>query len=290
MLTLKQLIQRESEKLLRVSDSPVLDVELLVLSVLKQDRSFLYAYPQALVDVDQLQKIESLMSRRLNGEPIAYILGHKEFWSLDFLVTPDVLIPRPETELLVEQALLLGRISNPRDLAAGSIQKNVLDLGTGSGAIAIAIAKEKPAWHVTATDVSGAALKIAKENAHRHNVHNISFLQGSWFEALAPSLKFDIIISNPPYIAKKDPHLLQGDVRFEPCSSLVAGEDGLDDIRLIIEQAVFYLKDGGCVMLEHGYDQAEKVAKILKKNRYTHVQSMKDFAGNDRVTMAVRPR
>jgi release factor glutamine methyltransferase len=252
-MELKKFVHDQGKLLSRVSDTPELDAELLVLSVLKQERTFLYAYPEALIDANQCQKIEALILRRLNGEPIAYILGQKEFWSLDFWVTKDVLIPRPETEVLVECALAVmdidikqssfpqRRESSPLWIPAfaGMTTQGMtlLDLGTGSGAIAISIAKEKPDWNITATDFSEAALNIARQNAQRHQVQNISFFQGSWFDALPASMRLDVIVSNPPYIAEHDAHLSQGDVRFEPKSALVSGADGLDDIRCIIEGA-----------------------------------------------------
>ncbi len=217
---------------------------------------------------------DALLERRLQGEPVAYILGEREFFGLKFKVTPDTLIPRPDTELLVELALQ----HMPENKGW-----RVLDMGTGSGAIALSIAHSRPDAEVTAADASGAALDVARENAGRLGVRNISFLQSDWFSALSGQ-RFDLIVSNPPYIAAADRHLTQGDVRFEPLSALASGADGLDDIRKIVGQAGAYLEHGAWLLLEHGYDQAAQVRDLLHQNGFVEIFSEKDIAGIDRVS------
>jgi release factor glutamine methyltransferase len=221
-----------------------------------------------------------MLQRRLQGEPIAYILGEREFFGLSLKVTPATLIPRPETELLVELAL-------QRIPVHGHFR--VLDLGTGSGAIAISIAKNRPDANVVAVDASEAALQVARENAQRLGVANTSFLQSEWFSELGGQ-RYDLIISNPPYVAAGDVHLSQGDVRFEPVSALASGADGLDDIRRIAGQAGDFLEPGGRLLLEHGYDQAAQVRDLLTKNGFLEVFSAKDIAGIDRVSGGASPR
>ena len=218
---------------------------------------------------------EALLKRRLNGEPVAYILGKREFYGLDFTVTPDTLIPRLDTETLVEVAL---------EKIPANQSCTVLDLGTGSGAIAIAIAKHRPQAKVTAVDQSLKALAVAQGNARRLGVANVQLVLSDWFSALGGQT-FDVIVSNPPYIAKDDPHLNQGDLRFEPTSALVAGEDGLDCIRQIINRAKQYLNPQGWLMFEHGYDQAEKVAQLLKSANFDSVTSVADLSGILRVIL-----
>ena len=251
-----------------------IDIELLLAVVLNQSRSFLYAHPEYELSLVQKENFDLLYERRISGEPIAYILGKKEFWSFELTVNQNVLIPRPETETLVEVALnKLGR-----EPAA------VADLGTGSGAIAIALAHECPNWAVVATDISEAALKLARHNVMQLQLKNIEFYCGDWGGAL-PRKKFDLIISNPPYIAQNDPHLQQGDVRFEPKIALEAG-DGLSELQKIIIQAKEYLKIGGLLMLEHGYDQSEKVQNLLHQNKYQNIMPYKDLADIYRIVVA----
>lgn len=216
---------------------------------------------------------EGLLSRRIDGEPVAYIIGKREFYGLELRVTPDTLIPRPDTETLVETALH----NIPEDTPC-----QVLDLGTGTGAIALAIAKNRPLAHVTAVDQSSAALAIAQDNADTLSIHNVSFLQSDWFSALSEQ-KFDMIVSNPPYIEAGDPHLQQGDLRFEPRTALASGKDGLDDIRAIIHHAPQYLQAAGWLILEHGYLQAGAVSTILHRS-FSNIRTKQDIAGHDRVT------
>ncbi|MNZ62728.1 Release factor glutamine methyltransferase [compost metagenome] len=218
------------------------------------------------------------MQRRRSGEPVAYILGQQGFWKLDLEVAPHTLIPRPDTELLVETAL---------DLLPATPAK-VLDLGTGSGAIALALASERPAWQVTAVDRVLEAVALAERNRQRLHLSNVSVLSSHWFSALKEH-RYTLIISNPPYIAAADPHLAEGDVRFEPASALVAGTDGLDDLRLIIGQAPQHLETGGWLMLEHGYDQADAVRDLLLSQGFEEVHSRKDLGGHERISLGRLP-
>lgn len=254
-----------------------LEAEILLAHVLQVSRSYLYTFAEKKLSDAEEKTFFQLIDKRLQGEPVAYLTGHREFWSLDFHVTPDVLIPRPETEILVEQVLHL--VKNEK--------AQIADLGTGSGAIALALAHEKPNWQVHATDESEAALNVARLNAKRLELPQVQFHLGKWCEAL-PQIFFDAIVSNPPYIAENDEHLSQGDLRFEPRLALVSGQDGLKDLHQIIQQAKAYLKSGGYLLLEHGFDQAEKVATLFKKAGYTHIIRQVDLAGLERVTIACR--
>jgi len=238
-------------------------------------RAWLVTHENDALEANIHAGFEALLKRRLNGEPVAYILGKREFYGLDFTVTPDTLIPRPDTETLVEAAL---------EKIPANQSCTVLDLGTGSGAIAIAIAKHRPQAKVTAVDQSLKALAVAQGNARQLGVANVQLVLSDWFGALGGQI-FDVIVSNPPYIAKDDPHLNQGDLRFEPTSALAAGEDGLDCIRQIINQAEQHLSPQGWLMFEHGYEQAEKVAQLLKSANYDSVTSVADLSSILRVTL-----
>jgi release factor glutamine methyltransferase len=220
-----------------------------------------------------------LVSRRLNGEPIAYILGYREFYGLSFKVSPATLIPRPDTETLVETAL--SKLPQQERVA-------VLDLGTGSGAIALAIAKHRPLCSVLALDASEAALAVAKNNADRLSIVNANFLQSDWFSELGLQ-RFELIVSNPPYIEEHDAHLSQGDLRFEPVSALASGKDGLNDIRRIISDCLVYLKPQGWLMLEHGYNQAHAVSALMAEHGLVSVETIQDLSGTDRVTIGRNP-
>lgn len=250
-----------------------LDAEVLLGFVLQKDRSYLYAHPNDMIDTEVFAV---LLKRRLAGEPIAYLTGRKAFWGLDFMVTADVLIPRPETELLVEQVLALNDEQHSLTIA---------DLGTGSGAIALSVAYEKPDWQIIATDQSEKALDVARQNAKQFNLQNVQFYQGHWCEAL-PNLQFDCILSNPPYIDVNDVHLKQGDVRFEPKDALIADQQGLADIDCILKNAKRFLKPKGHLMLEHGYQQAQAVLALCKRHGYRDCLTLKDLAGHDRVMLA----
>jgi release factor glutamine methyltransferase len=257
------------------SGSAQLDAELLLLQVLQRPRSYLLSNANDILDASHTLTLRGLLQRRACGEPIAYLVGHKEFWSVALAVTPAVLIPRPETELVVERALALHDASIAR----------VADLGTGSGAIALACAAERPLWRVVGTDASAAALAVAEQNRTVLQLANVEFRHGSWCQAL-PTGAFDLILSNPPYIAASDPALADPALRCEPVAALASGLDGLDDLREIILTAFSHLLPGGALVLEHGAGQAADVANLLVKAGYAHVRCHPDLAGLDRVTEA----
>ncbi len=276
MTTIAQCLKR-SEELLGVSDSAQLDIQLLLASCIEQSRTFLITWPERELTEEQLAAFGSLVERRKHGEPIAYLIKQQGFWSLDLSVSPTTLIPRPETELLVEQALIF--------LSAKAHSK-IVDLGTGSGAIALALAKELPVSEVLGVDIDQASVGLAKNNAARNNIGNVSFILSSWYTEV--SGLFDLIVSNPPYIAADDPHLTQGDVRFEPVRALIGGIDGLDDLRIIIHQAPHYLHTGGALMVEHGYDQKQAVSQLFKQTEFVDICCYQDLAGQDRITVGVK--
>ncbi len=255
------------------SDTAALDAEVLLCHVLGKERVYLYTWPERELDSEQLSAFNQLLARRRQGEPVAYITGVREFWSLPLKVNPSTLIPRPDTERLVEVAL--------EALSDGPF--NVVDLGTGTGAIALALASERLNWQVTGVDQSADAVRLAQQNAQLNQLQRVQFREGSWCEDL-PSASFDLIVSNPPYIADSDPHLSQGDVRFEPASALVSPEQGLQDIVQIAKQSTRCLKTGGWLMVEHGFQQACAVRKIFEMEGYCSVSSFQDLSGNDRVT------
>jgi release factor glutamine methyltransferase len=252
-----------------------LEVDILLADLLQVNRSSLHAWPERELTAEQQHHFQQRIHRRCLGEPIAYIVGHREFWSLDFIVTPDTLIPRMETELLVERVLALFQ-----DLPA----RTIADLGTGSGAIALSIAKERPHWTVHATDCMSAALQVARLNAERFGISNAILHEGDWCQAL-PVLHFDAIISNPPYIGPGDPDLSQAVAQYEPHSALLSGLDGLEDIQKIIQQARSFLCEGGYLLLEHGYQQARAVRRLMEDAGYSNIVLYQDLAGLDRVTM-----
>ena len=278
MLTIKHNLISSVALLSALSDSAQLDCELLLCFVLNQTRSYLHTWPDKKLSTDEINKFKALVERRVKGEPIAHILGERGFWSLNLKVTSDTLIPRPDTERLVELAL---------DIIPENSQWEILDLGTGSGAIALSLAKDKPACFITATDRSIAALNIARLNADKNQIANVEFIQSNWFAALSEKgpQQFNMIVSNPPYIKENDPHLKQGDVRFEPLSALTAGADGLDDIRTIIKSSQQHLHKNGVLLLEHGYDQAEAVCELLKAANFSEVSYFKDYNDNPRVSI-----
>jgi release factor glutamine methyltransferase len=264
-------------------DSPTarLDVELLLAAALGKPRSFLHTWPERIVSTEAALMFASYLQRRRTGEPVAYILGQQGFWKLDLEVAPHTLIPRPDTELLVEVALEL-HAATPSQAPV-----TVLDLGTGTGAIALALAHDRSFWDVTAVDRVPEAVALAERNRHRLHLDNATVLNSHWFSALE-GRRFDLIVSNPPYIASADPHLVDGDVRFEPSSALVAGVDGLDDIRLIIAQAPRHLEVDGWLLLEHGYDQAAAVRDLMASQGFERVQSRMDLGGHERITLGRR--
>jgi release factor glutamine methyltransferase len=278
-LTIAGLIKNAVAQLQAVSDSPLLDAEVLLAEVLEKPRSYLYAWPQQQVAAADLQAFEQSLQRRSAGEPIAYITGHREFWSLDLIVSPATLIPRPDTELLVELAL---------QHIAPATRSAIADLGTGSGAIALAIARERPQACVVASDISAAALAVARINAARLKIVNVRFVQGDWGEALHGAM-FDVIVANPPYIEDNSPYLLCGDVRFEPRQALTAGADGLSALRIIIEQAAAHLQTGGWLLFEHGHEQGAAAGELLHSAGYINVSDFADMAGHSRVSIARKP-
>ena len=271
------------------SSTARIEVQCLLQHVLQVNRAYLLTYPERPLNGEQQACYASLLARRMNGEPIAYILGEREFFGLDFRVTPATLIPRPDTELLVE--LALQRIPSPGLSATLSRERErgwgrgfrVLDLGTGSGAIALSIAHARSDAEVTAVDASNEALEVAQNNAQRLNIPNTRFVHSDWFSALQGE-HFDLIVSNPPYIEDADAHLEQGDLRFEPRSALASGSDGLDDIRRIIADAKTHLNADGWLLLEHGFDQAERVRELLSLAGYAEVFSAHDLGGIERVS------
>ncbi|MGD9787327.1 MAG: peptide chain release factor N(5)-glutamine methyltransferase [Sulfuricellaceae bacterium] len=256
-----------------------IEAQALLGHALDQPRSWLLAHDTDELSPDQEQHCRELLERRLGGEPVAYILGEREFYGLDFRVTPAVLIPRPETELLVE--LALARI--PQNDAV-----RVLDLGTGSGAVAVTVAKLRPCAQVVGVDASASALEVAAENGRRLGAANVVLKQGDWFSGLEGE-SFRLIVSNPPYIAADDPHLRQGDLRFEPSSALASGPDGLDDIRRIVAAAPEHLEAGGWLLFEHGWDQTPRCREMLAASGFTEVGSATDLAGIERVSFGRKP-
>ncbi len=277
--TLRSALLAASDKLAAISDSPRLDAELLLCHVLQVNRSHLLAWPEKQLDPIQEKTFVELTTRRQRGEPVAYLIGEQEFWSLTLKVTPATLIPRPETETLVEQAL--------QHLPADTRVK-VADLGTGSGAIALAIASERPLAEVYAVDMSHEALAVAQANARQHDLTNVHFAQSHWLDGIGET-DFDMICSNPPYVAPGDPHLTLDSLPFEPQSALVATEEGLADLRYIIEQSQHHLKKGGWLLLEHGWDQAARV-RTMMQGPYNRIHSVKDLAGIERITLGCLAR
>lgn len=257
-----------------VGDESAREAELLLGHALGRDRAWLYAHADDALAADDAVRFHALLVRRASGEPVAYLIGRREFWSLDLTVTPDVLIPRPETELLVQ--LALRRISQ-----SGEVE--IADLGTGSGAVALAIARERPRARVLATDASAAALAVARGNAERLGIGNVEFAQGNWCTALGTG-KFDLIVSNPPYIAETDKHLAQGDLRFEPFAALASGADGLDAIRAIAGGARAHLKPGAWLLFEHGFDQGTVARDVLSRNGFVEVFTALDLEQRERVS------
>lgn len=251
-----------------------MDAELLLAEVLGRDRTWLFTWPEHPLAPDQSARFETLVERRAAGEPVAYLVGRRAFWSLDLAVTPATLIPRPDTELLVEQAL--ARLPDEGRCEAA-------DLGTGSGAIALALAIERPDCRLHAVDASADALAVARENARRHGIANVTFLHGSWYEPLAGH-RLRMVVSNPPYVCDNDPHLGEGDLRFEPRAALCSGADGLEAIRAIIAGAPGHLLPGGWLLLEHGCDQGAVVRELLGAGGLDEIFTARDLPGHERVS------
>lgn len=256
------------------------DIKILLLQIIGQNTTFLISHPDYVLTEKQFSEFNENLAKLKQGMPLAYVLGNQPFWSLEFIVNEHTLIPRADTEVLVEQILQKGQ----KMMQGLSMDLSVLDMGTGSGAIGVSVQHEQPDWQVTATDVSAEALKVAKKNAKTHNV-KVDFFLGSWFDALPKQAKkFHIIASNPPYIDPTDEHLK--DLTHEPISALIADRNGMQDIIHIISHAKSYLYDNAWLMLEHGYDQATLVQQEFAINGYTNIVTVKDYGGNDRVTIA----
>lgn len=272
--SLQSLLIAANEQLSTTSETAMLDAEVLLCHCLNKNRSFLRAWPEHQPNAPQIAQFQMLVEQRSQGTPVAYLTGQREFWSRNFKVSPDVLIPRPDTELLIELSLSLLPTDRPC---------KIIDLGTGSGIIAVTLAAERPLAQVFASDLSSAALEIARYNAQQLNTGNVSFVQSNWFDNIEET-GFDLVLSNPPYIADNDPHLKMGDVRFEPDSALISAENGLQDIRQLAEQARLHLKDYGQLLVEHGYNQQTEVQAIFNELGYRQVNTHADISGNPRVT------
>jgi release factor glutamine methyltransferase len=272
-LTTQDLLARGTSRLGGLSDSPGLDAELLLAHALGRQRARLKSHPEDVAEPAASSRFAEYIERRARGEPIAYIVGYKHFWTLQLTVSPAVLVPRPETELLVERALSL----RPQNTG------NVVDLGTGSGAIALALASERPQWHVTATDISADALAIARANAQGHALERVEFVLGSWFAPLE-GRRFDVVVSNPPYIGAEEPEMQSPSLRYEPRGALSPEGDALASLRAIARAAPMSLEPGGWLLLEHGSSQAAEVARELVACGFRHVRSHRDLAGHERMT------
>ena len=282
LLTVSQVLLDAQQRLTLISsdaNEARLEAQLLLQTALNVDRAWLISHENDALQPNIHAEFQASLLRRLQGEPIAYILGYREFFGLELIVTPATLIPRPDTETLVEAAL--AKLSKDKPHL-------VLDLGTGSGAIALAIAQNRPQANVIAVDASISALEIAKKNAQHLNISNIQFQESNWFDVLEHE-RFNVIVSNPPYIEENDTHLKQGDLRFEPITALASGTDGLNDIRQIIANCLVYLNPQGWLMLEHGYQQAEIVADLMANTGLVDIATIQDLGGNDRVTIGRNP-
>lgn len=276
MPTIQQTLIRGFEQLKTTVESPQLEAELLLAHVMDSSRTQLRTWPERVLTEQQLTTYSMLIDKRLHGQPIAYLIGKQGFWSLDLMVTSHTLIPRPETELLVELAL---------DRIPVDCHWRIADLGTGTGAIALALAQERPLCQFLATDKFDDALEVARENARENNITNIQFIKSNWFEKLLTHPPFHMIVSNPPYIPQADPHLQQGDVRFEPDSALVSGVSGLDDIASIIQQSTAHLKKDAWLLIEHGYDQSEAVVNLMQTSLFHSISDINDLNQQPRVIM-----
>lgn len=275
MITYKGLVDDATKQIYSQSDTPRIDAEVLIQHVTGQSMAWLIAYGDTPASAEHIKSFYELVRRRGHGEPVAYITGVRDFWTLTLKVDENVLIPRPDTEALVDSAL---------ESLARDQSLDVLDLGTGSGAIALSIAKERSMAKVIATDLHDGALNVAKANAVDNDINNVEFRQGGWFEPIDGKEQFDLIASNPPYVEPGDAHLSQGDLRFEPITALVAGNQGLADLHNIIENAPRFLKDGATLIVEHGYNQAEQVAEAFSKNGFQHIELVKDINDLPRCT------
>ncbi len=274
--TIQQQLDWATQALTSISDSPRLDSEILLAYCLHKDRSYLMTWPDKTLEAERIDCFRDLVQRRLEPQPVAYLVGSREFYSLELKTTPETLVPRPETEMFVDMVLeLVETLDEP----------HILELGTGTGAIALSIKQHNPQSHVIATDESSPALSIARENALKHKL-DIRFIESDWFQSLDKMASFDVVVSNPPYIAEDDPYLTQGDLPAEPLQALSSGPNGLEAIEIIIKESLPYLKDFGWIVLEHGYQQGLAVNELLVENGYTNVTLYKDFNNLDRLTVA----
>jgi release factor glutamine methyltransferase len=276
MITIQQALTQATTLLTQYSSSASLDSQVLLAHVLAKPRSYLLTWPERALTSVQQQTFAALVAERAQGMPVAYLVAEQEFWSLALEVSPSTLIPRADTETLVEHVLTMF---DQTPIAC-------LDLGTGTGAIALALASERPQWQIDALDVQIDAVELAKRNRQRHGFTQVNIFQSDWFSAIAVAKRYQLIVSNPPYIDERDAHLAQGDVRFEPKSALVAQQQGLADILLIAEQARHYLSEQGLLVLEHGYQQKAEVQAILATCGYQNIHTVADLAGNDRISCA----
>lgn len=274
--SIAEIIKQGQQLLAALSDSAKLDCKILLAFILDKETSYLLTWPEKKLTEVQFQAFMVLFNRRLKGEPIAYIIQEREFWSLPFYVSPATLIPRPDTELLVEHILARHQQNT----------LTCLDLGTGTGAIALALASEQPNWHIDAVDFSNEAIVLAQKNSQRLQLAQVNIYQSDWFSTIEQDKKFNIIVSNPPYIDENDEHLSEGDVRFEPLSALVASDNGYSDIKHIAKNALTFLENQGALYFEHGFEQAKEVRDILKQYGYNDIETLQDYSGNDRVTCA----
>jgi len=267
MLTYRGLLDDATKHLYETSETPRIDAEILLQHVIERPLAWLIAYGDTIATSEHVKNFLQLVSQRQSGKPIAYLTGTRDFWTLTLKVDDNVLIPRPDTETLVEQALKRLPENTPLD---------IMDLGTGSGAIALSIAKERPQAKVLAVDSEAGALKVAEENAELNRIKNTEFLQSNWFTNI-PNRKFNLIAANPPYVEAGDPHLKQGDLRFEPDAALIASGKGVDDIKNIIKNSRDYLQDKAWLIIEHGYNQADQVAALFEAADFKNIELFKDI-------------
>lgn len=276
--TIAFVITQAAQLLSDVSDTAKLDAELLLCHVLQQNKTYLITWSDRQLTEQEHCQFNILVAERQKGRPVAHLIGHRAFWTLDLEVNDSTLIPRPDTEVLIETVLAeLGEHNINQSLSG-------LDLGTGTGAIALALSYELPNSHWLGVDFNQQAVELSKRNKERNNIDNCDFVQSDWFTNVPPQ-KFDLIVSNPPYIDPDDIHLNQGDVRFEPLSALIAKDKGLSDIKHIVNAATEYLKPNGLLVIEHGYDQGKAVQAIFIQNKFTKVKTIKDLGQNDRITI-----